>query len=90
MRYYFIVNPNSGGGRGLKRWNRVQAFLDRNGIDYEIFFTTGTGDATQKAKELTKDVEGSVDIITVGGDGTIGFFRPLNKADVEAIYRSAL
>ncbi len=48
--------------------------MDRRGIDYEIFFTTGTGDAMTKAHELTKDAgsaDGPIDIITIGGDGTV-------------------
>jgi len=71
MKYFFIVNPNAGNGRGLKKWNRIRAFLDRNGLDYDIFFTTAAGDAARRARELSTDLEDSADVITVGGDGTV-------------------
>ena len=70
MKYYFIVNPNAGNGRGLKKWNRVRAFLDRNGFDYDIFFTTAAGDAAKRAREIQELTE-PADVITIGGDGTV-------------------
>ena len=71
MKYYFIVNPNAGNGRGLKKWNRVRAFLERNGLDYDIFFTTAAGDAARRARELSEACTEPMDIITIGGDGTV-------------------
>ena len=71
MKYYFIVNPNAGNGRGLKKWNRVRAFLERNGLAYDIFFTTAAGDAARRARELSEECTEPMDIITIGGDGTV-------------------
>ncbi len=82
MKYYFIVNPNAGRGQGLKKWNRVKAFLDRNGLPYDIFFTTAAGDAARKARELSGACTEPFDLITVGGDGTMN--EVLNGLNMQA------
>lgn len=74
--YYFIVNPNSGRGSGLKVWNQTKEYLQSIGITYDVFFTAKQGDAMAKAYELSKKQEeltggDSLTIIAVGGDGTI-------------------
>ena len=71
MKYSFIVNPNAGNGQGLKKWNRVRAFLDRNGFDYDIFFTTASGDAARRARELSEACTEPTEVVVVGGDGTV-------------------
>ncbi len=82
MKYYFIVNPNSGRGQGLKKWNRVKAFLDRNGLPYDIFFTTAAGDAARRSRELSGACTEPFDLITVGGDGTMN--EVLNGLNMQA------
>ena len=69
--YYFIVNPNSGGGRGFRVWRKLERVLSRAGVEYEAYFTHGQGDARVIAGEIT---EGSRDpriIVVAGGDGTM-------------------
>ncbi|HIZ78974.1 MAG TPA: diacylglycerol kinase family lipid kinase [Candidatus Lachnoclostridium stercorigallinarum] len=69
--YYFIVNPNSGGGKGFRVWRKLERVLSRTCVEYEAYFTHGPGDARTIARELT---EGSRDlrvIVIAGGDGTM-------------------
>ncbi len=69
--YYFIVNPNSGGGKGFRVWRKMESVLSRSCVEYEAYFTHGAGDARIVAGELT---EGSRDprvIVVAGGDGTL-------------------
>ncbi len=69
--YYFIVNPNSGGGRGIVAWNNTKKYLHGRNIEYEVFFTTREGEAREKAREVTEDYQGPLYLVTIGGDGTI-------------------
>ena len=69
--YYFIVNPSSGDGKGVEVWNNTKKYLNSRNIDYEVYFTTGQGDARNKAKELTESYQGPLYLVVIGGDGTI-------------------
>ena len=71
MYYYFIVNPNSGAGKGLKIWNQAKTILNKKNAEYEVYFTTGTGDGRKKARELTSGRKDEIRIIAIGGDGTM-------------------
>ena len=71
MVYNFIVNPNSGGGKGLKVWNRTRRYLNKCRADYEVYMTVGSGDAEKKARELTEGSTEEMCIIAIGGDGTV-------------------
>jgi YegS/Rv2252/BmrU family lipid kinase len=72
-----IVNPASGGGRTEKRWPEFEKVLVNAGLDFQVAFTTGPGDATRIARHGVR--EGRSLIVAAGGDGTIsetagGFF----------------
>ena len=69
--YYFIVNPNSGSGRGITVWNNTKKYLQSRHIEYEVFFTSHEGEARAKAKEVTEDYQGPLYLVTIGGDGTV-------------------
>ena len=69
--FYFIVNPNSGRGKGLTVWNRTKKYLHKKNLDYEVYFTAEQGDAREKARELTEAPEGPLYLVTIGGDGTV-------------------
>ena len=72
MKCYFIVNPNSRGGKGLRLWNRARSYMTKRGIEYEIFFTDAPGDAAFIAKTLTEAVqEETVHVFVIGDDGTL-------------------
>ncbi len=72
MRNCFIVNPNSRNGKGLKLSNRARAYMNRHGLDYEIYFTAASGDAALIAKKLTEENPDDImNIFVIGGDGTL-------------------
>ena len=71
--YYFIVNPNSRSGRGGLIWNEIQQQLLIRRIPFEYCLTKYSGHATKIAREasLLGTVLDPVNLIAVGGDGTI-------------------
>lgn len=70
--YYFIVNPHSRHGRGLKIWKKIEQQLRRKGAEYEAFLTERPGQAAEIADDLTRGCRGAMTIVAVGGDGTLG------------------
>ena len=51
--YYFIVNPASRSGRGLKVWEAIEATLRTRNISYESTLLEGPGQARTLAASLT-------------------------------------
>lgn len=76
---YFIVNPDSGGGRGYQVWKNLERKLENKKIEYRAFLTAAPGDAVSIAEKFTvpdslpkpEETDGLMKIIAVGGDGTI-------------------
>lgn len=68
--HYFIVNPSSRSGKGLKIWQQVEAELEHISAEYRVFFTSGRSHATKLVKEIT-DMPGRHTIVALGGDGTV-------------------
>ena len=68
--YYFIVNPGSRSGRGKAVWQIVEGILEREQVEYRVFFTTYRYHATKLAREITSQKE-KLTLVTVGGDGTV-------------------
>lgn len=68
--YYFIINPKSCSGRGIKYWWAVKDELDKREITYTAVFTKHSGHATQLAKEICNEYAGIKNIVILGGDGT--------------------
>lgn len=71
--YYFIVNPNSRSGRGGQIWDEIHQQLLIRRISFEYCLTKYSGHATKIAREasLLGTVLDPVNLIAVGGDGTI-------------------
>jgi len=69
--YYFIVNPNAGGGRSNKIWKRVERQLNHMEIPYEIFVTGKPLDAMAYAARITEGCREPRVIVAIGGDGTM-------------------
>lgn len=69
--YYFIVNPNSHSGDGIKIWKKLEKQLDHDSVDYEAYLTREPGDARTAARKLTEGCKEPVVIVAVGGDGTV-------------------
>lgn len=68
--HYFIVNPSSRSGKGLKVWQQVEGELERISAEYRVFFTSGRFHATELVKEIT-EMPGRHTIVALGGDGTV-------------------
>lgn len=68
--HYFIVNPSSRSGKGLKVWQQVEAELERISAEYRVFFTSRRLTATDLVKDITKQ-PGQHTIVALGGDGTV-------------------
>ncbi|GEN45070.1 diacylglycerol/lipid kinase family protein [Alkalibacillus haloalkaliphilus] len=69
--YHFIVNTNSGSGRGFKRWVQIESILLERKIVYDVSFTKKPNHATQLVHDLAHDSPNVSAIIIVGGDGTV-------------------
>lgn len=67
MKYYFIVNPVSGKGKGNQLASKIRAYCQEKRLDYELIFTAGPKDATVIAKNIKEPAI----IFSVGGDGTL-------------------
>ena len=68
-KYLIIANPISGMGLARKRAPRLLDALRRQGIDGELLFTTGAGDARIMAGAAVPSEISC--IVAVGGDGTL-------------------
>ncbi len=68
-KWYAIVNPTSGRGKGLKNWPQISTLLYNANIDFEPHFTLRKFHAIELAFEAIK--KGFRHIIIVGGDGTL-------------------
>lgn len=95
--YQFIVNPSAGAGRGFRIWKKLERQLEKENLEYRVFFTERKGDAAETAKILTSDKEDSKILVVVGGEGTynevlngISFRGLLTMGYVPAGFRNAL
>lgn len=67
--FLFIFNPIAGRGRSIKIFDNVKKIFDDAGVEYTVWSTTYSGEATFLAKKAIE--EGFKNIIAVGGDGTL-------------------
>ncbi|OEF98585.1 diacylglycerol/lipid kinase family protein [Desulfuribacillus alkaliarsenatis] len=67
LLHWFIINPQSGNGRGQLAWESIKELIDSNKICYEKFIING--ELTSKLIEYDKLPPDRIWI--VGGDGTI-------------------
>lgn len=69
QRWTVIANPVSGKGKGRKLGGRVARLLARSGVESNLLWTSGPGDAERLAGEsISKGADG---IVACGGDGTL-------------------
>ncbi len=79
MKYYFIVNPNSGKRKKQQRFMEgLKAAAKKLGIEYQVYCTTGVGDGARYTEEVCRQSAGAegkgsekLRIYACGGDGTI-------------------
>ena len=74
MKYCFIINPAAGNGDPKEKLvGDIERECRDRGLDYEVYFTTGYGDATKYVKALDdRYPEGEIALYACGGDGTLG------------------
>ena len=68
-RWFVVVNPVSGGGKGLEDFPRISHLLRENEIEHDPAFTEHRHHATELTVEAAN--RGYRKIIVVGGDGTL-------------------
>ena len=69
MTAFVVFNPNSCGGRTGRDWKEIEAALEKVFPLMSFFVTTGPAQAAHMVREAVRD--GHLEIIAVGGDGTI-------------------
>ena len=69
QRYYFIVNPISGAGRGKAEFEKAAAILREKNVDFGFVYTQKPREAIALAKAALEN--GETCIVAVGGDGTV-------------------
>ena len=68
-KYYLIVNPHGGGGKGLEIKNRILPVFNDAGAELTIIETTHPRHAEELAQTL--DLAGYAGFCPIGGDGTM-------------------
>ena len=68
-RWFVIVNPSSGGGKGLTEFPKISHLLRESGIAHDPVFTEHRYHAAELAVEAAN--RGYRKLIVVGGDGTL-------------------
>jgi diacylglycerol kinase family enzyme len=74
---FVVFNPNSAGGRTGRDWREIEEALEKIFPLMSFFVTTGPAQTASMVRDALRD--GHLEIIAVGGDGTInealnGFF----------------
>jgi len=64
----FIINPAAAAGRCSAQWAELQNRFRQDGIQAEVRFTAGPGDAVRCAQALARECDV---VVAVGGDGTL-------------------
>lgn len=69
IRWYFIVNPIAGNGRGTKNWLKIRPLLKKAEIVYDFAISQHAQHAIELATQAV--LKGYRQLVAVGGDGTI-------------------
>lgn len=62
-----ILNETAGNGRAKKQWQQIEAYLQKEAIDYRLYKTEYAGHATALARQAAG--EGAQIVFSMGGDG---------------------
>jgi diacylglycerol kinase (ATP) len=86
---FVVFNPNSSGGRTGRDWREIEEALERVFPLMSFFVTTGPAQAASMVRDALRD--GHLEIIAVGGDGTInealnGFFDRGLQVSPDAVF----
>ena len=77
-KYFFIINPIAGNGRGLAAWKKIRKTLQEQGISYTHKYTFPNQESNQEM--ILNTVDKNHIIVVLGGDGTIN--EILNKPKI--------
>jgi len=69
MKYFFVVNPVAGLGKGFLVWRRIKEILKEKGVNFDYALTKYPKHATKLTMEAVRS--GFKNIVAVGGDGTV-------------------
>ena len=67
--WYLILNPQAGGGRGIKHEQEILQAISRRSLTCELYTTRCAGDATDAVQRAIE--QGHRKIVVAGGDGTM-------------------
>jgi len=67
-KFWIILNPTAGKGKAAKKYPKIERFLRKSGVNFEILLTKGVGDALNMARDLP--IGGDDVTVAAGGDGT--------------------
>lgn len=89
MTAFVVFNPNSAGGRTGQDWEAIEASLEKIFPLMSFFVTTAPTQAARMVRDALRD--GHMEIIAVGGDGTInealnGFFDRGTAVSPDAVF----
>lgn len=89
MTAFVVFNPNSASGHTGRDWREIEAALERVFPLMSFFVTTAPGQAAHMVRDALAD--GHLEIIAVGGDGTInealnGFFHHGRATSPDAVF----
>lgn len=68
-KYFFVVNPVSGGGKGRPMFEQAMLYLDEKGVEYSYKYTSYAKEAYSIVREAIE--RGEKNIVAAGGDGTV-------------------
>ena len=68
-KWFIIVNPTAGNGKGRKLWPDIQRQLQKAGLDYDFEFSCYAGHSISLAEDAVS--KGYQNLAAVGGDGTV-------------------
>jgi len=89
MTAFVVFNPNSASGRTGRDWREIEDALEKIFPLMSFFVTTGPAQAAHMVRDALRD--GHLEIIAVGGDGTInealnGFFDRGAQVAPDAVF----
>lgn len=70
--FHIIINPASRSGRGLQIWDSsIRPALEAANIPFRAYFSEKPGDTVRIAGNISSETAGELNIIILGGDGTV-------------------
>ncbi|MGK0367053.1 MAG: diacylglycerol kinase (ATP) [Thermoproteota archaeon] len=80
-----VLNKNSNGGKGIKKWDSIKKYLAAEKINYKLLVTSNFEEAKLKIDSHLKEYPNET-IISAGGDGTAnGLINHLMNAETNSL-----